>query len=64
MAIPAPIAIATLDFMAAILGRGRPVAGDPGDAAPSSTMACMADRTLLLVDGSSYLYRAYHALPD
>jgi DNA polymerase-1 len=23
-----------------------------------------ADRTLLLVDGSSYLYRAYHALPD
>ncbi len=27
-------------------------------------MACMADRTLLLVDGSSYLYRAYHALPD
>ncbi len=27
-------------------------------------MDCMADRTLLLVDGSSYLYRAYHALPD
>ena len=27
-------------------------------------MAAMADRTLLLVDGSSYLYRAYHALPD
>jgi DNA polymerase-1 len=24
----------------------------------------MMDRTLLLVDGSSYLYRAYHALPD
>jgi DNA polymerase-1 len=24
----------------------------------------MADKTLLLVDGSSYLYRAYHALPD
>jgi DNA polymerase-1 len=24
----------------------------------------MVDRTLLLVDGSSYLYRAYHALPD
>ena len=21
-------------------------------------------RTLLLVDGSSYLYRAYHAMPD
>jgi DNA polymerase-1 len=27
-------------------------------------MARMVDRTLLLVDGSSYLYRAYHALPD
>jgi DNA polymerase-1 len=27
-------------------------------------MGCMVDRTLLLVDGSSYLYRAYHALPD
>jgi DNA polymerase I len=27
-------------------------------------MSRMADRTLLLVDGSSYLYRAYHALPD
>jgi DNA polymerase-1 len=24
----------------------------------------MPDKTLLLVDGSSYLYRAYHALPD
>ena len=24
----------------------------------------MSDRILLLVDGSSYLYRAYHALPD
>ncbi len=24
----------------------------------------MSDKTLLLVDGSSYLYRAYHALPD
>ena len=24
----------------------------------------MVDRTLLLVDGSSYLYRAFHALPD
>ncbi|MDQ6628816.1 MAG: DNA polymerase I, partial [Pseudomonadota bacterium] len=27
-------------------------------------MERMVDRTLLLVDGSSYLYRAYHALPD
>lgn len=24
----------------------------------------MSDKTLLLVDGSSYLYRAYHAMPD
>ncbi|WP_434083113.1 hypothetical protein, partial [Escherichia coli] len=23
-----------------------------------------SQETLLLVDGSSYLYRAYHALPD
>jgi len=27
-------------------------------------MAHMTDHTLVLVDGSSYLYRAYHALPD
>ena len=26
--------------------------------------AGMSSKTLLLVDGSSYLYRAYHALPD
>jgi DNA polymerase-1 len=24
----------------------------------------MTEKLLLLVDGSSYLYRAYHALPD
>jgi DNA polymerase-1 len=24
----------------------------------------MSEKTLLLVDGSSYLYRAYHAMPD
>ena len=30
----------------------------------SSTMRTMAEHTLLLVDGSSYLYRAFHALPD
>ena len=24
----------------------------------------MTEKTLLLVDGSSYLYRAFHALPD
>jgi DNA polymerase-1 len=27
-------------------------------------MERMTDHTLVLVDGSSYLYRAYHALPD
>ncbi len=27
-------------------------------------MGGMSEKTLLLVDGSSYLYRAYHALPD
>ena len=27
-------------------------------------MPAMAKHTLLLVDGSSYLYRAFHALPD
>ena len=28
------------------------------------TLVTMADKTLLLVDGSSYLFRAFHALPD
>ncbi len=28
------------------------------------TIARMSDKMMLLVDGSSYLYRAYHALPD
>ena len=27
-------------------------------------MAIMTDKIMLLVDGSSYLYRAYHAMPD
>jgi DNA polymerase-1 len=31
---------------------------------PSSPSLPGDDRTLLLVDGSSYLYRAFHALPD
>lgn len=29
-----------------------------------SVQANLQDKTLLLVDGSSYLYRAYHAMPD
>ena len=53
--------------MAGILGSGTRAGGlahndpmtDPQPAASPS-----GDRTLLLVDGSSYLYRAYHALPD
>src|SRR3954452_24052892 len=56
----APAATATtLVFMRPILGLGVPARG-----VHSFTMGCMVDRTLLLVDGSSYLYRAYHALPD
>ncbi len=39
-----------------ILGR------DP--AAAHRTISAMHSPTLLLVDGSSYLYRAYHAMPD
>src|SRR5512139_1507903 len=31
---------------------------------PNRTEAMNAQRTLLLIDGSSYLYRAFHALPD
>ncbi len=33
-------------------------------ATPSDTAPSERPRTLLLVDGSSYLYRAYHAMPD
>jgi DNA polymerase-1 len=47
------------------MGVGPAPAGSP---AASPHNAAMSDpqnpRTLLLVDGSSYLYRAYHALPD
>ena len=34
------------------------------DMSPSSADAAQAQPTLLLVDGSSYLYRAFHAMPD
>ena len=30
----------------------------------SDTMNTSNKKTLVLVDGSSYLYRAYHAMPD
>ncbi|MEO7937373.1 MAG: 5'-3' exonuclease H3TH domain-containing protein, partial [Burkholderiaceae bacterium] len=33
-------------------------------ATPNETPPAQPRRTLLLVDGSSYLYRAYHAMPD
>ena len=38
----------------------------PSDAsgAPAAAPAADPARTLLLVDGSSYLYRAFHAMPD
>ena len=36
----------------------------PGAAATIGAMSAHDDSCLLLVDGSSYLYRAYHALPD
>ena len=55
----AATATTTLVFMLPILGFAA-----PGRGVHSFTMGCMVDRTLLLVDGSSYLYRAYHALPD
>ncbi|MDE1950662.1 MAG: DNA polymerase I, partial [Burkholderiales bacterium] len=35
-------------------------ANSPADAAPADA----APKTLLLIDGSSYLYRAFHAMPD
>ena len=35
-----------------------------GEPATLPDNEAMSDKTMLLVDGSSYLYRAYHALPD
>jgi DNA polymerase-1 len=42
--------------MPSILRTGLPV--------PARHNAAMSDKMMLLVDGSSYLYRAYHAMPD
>ena len=42
----------------------RPILRSGNRAARRATIRRMSDKTLLLVDGSSYLYRAYHALPD
>jgi DNA polymerase-1 len=36
----------------------------PGKPCRTNPEASMSEHTLLLVDGSSYLYRAYHAMPD
>ena len=36
----------------------------PPFSSPASPSAAAEKKTLLLVDGSSYLYRAFHALPD
>jgi DNA polymerase-1 len=35
-----------------------------GPVGPARHNGRMSEKTLLLVDGSSYLYRAYHAMPD
>jgi hypothetical protein len=50
----------------AVPGVGAVRAGSAaiGPAGRSRTIPAMSDKTLLLVDGSSYLYRAFHALPD
>jgi len=42
----------------------RDPAEQPTAATGSAGAAASAPRTLLLVDGSSYLYRAFHAMPD
>src|SRR5512145_179020 len=42
---------------------GRDVGQRPS-LAPLPDNRPMSDKIMLLVDGSSYLYRAYHALPD
>src|SRR5690606_33858549 len=58
-----------------IVGTGVAPARPPGNARRRPTpgpraflhnggMTQDAARTLLLIDGSSYLYRAYHAMPD
>ena len=36
----------------------------PAPAAAPAPPEAPANKTLLLVDGSSYLYRAFHAMPD
>ncbi len=55
--------------MGAIVGPPRRSGGRHNGAmnapeTPSDTPPTPQPRTLLLVDGSSYLYRAYHAMPD
>jgi DNA polymerase I len=46
------------------VGVGAPAAGEAFFLAHNRRMTEDEHKTLLLVDGSSYLYRAYHALPN
>jgi hypothetical protein len=58
-----PRSVAASVFMATILVPAPPRRGQRGRAGfPHNSP--MSEKTLLLVDGSSYLYRAFHALPD
>src|SRR5690349_12730633 len=63
----------TTDFMRSILVRGPASMFFRGPSTPTRAPGAgsipaqfvpMSDKTLVLVDGSSYLYRAFHALPD
>ncbi len=48
----------------AVIGQGAAAGRSrPGAAALTTDIETMTTRKLLLVDGSSYLYRAFHALP-
>src|ERR1700752_3242142 len=55
----------------AIMPKTRHASGPGTSFASSASLGCLSvmsgidpEKTLLLVDGSSYLYRAYHALPE
>ena len=42
----------------------NPISAEPGTASASPDQQAQAADTLILVDGSSYLYRAFHAMPN